>query len=51
MTKKEMIEMMIGYGMIKETDRAHMMRMLKSRVERIYKEAIPIRKAYLERKG
>ena len=51
MTKKEMVKELLGYGVIAEADRAHVMKMTKARIERIYKEALPIRKAYLERKG
>ena len=51
MTKKEMVKELLGYGVIAEADRAHVMKMTKARIKRIYKEALPIRKAYLERKG
>ena len=51
MTKMEMVKELIGYGVIAEADKAHVMKMTKARIERIYKEALPIRKAFLEEKG
>ena len=51
MTKMEMVKELIEYGVIAEADKAHVMKMAKARIERIYKEVLPIRKAYLEGKG
>ena len=51
MTKMEMVKELVKYGVITKNDEAYVLRMAKSRIERIYKEALPIRKTFLEGKG
>lgn len=51
MTKIEMVKELVKYEVIAKNDEAYVLRMAKSRIERIYKEALPIRKAYLKGKG
>ena len=51
MTKMEMVKELVKYGVIEKNDETYVLRMVKTRIERIYKEALPIRKAYLEGKG
>ncbi len=47
MSKKAMIEEMARLGMIDEATKKSLNRSLKEKVERIYKEAVPKRLAYL----
>lgn len=47
----EMVKELVKYGVIEKNDETYVLRMVKTRIERIYKEALPIRKAYLEGKG
>ena len=51
MTKKEMVKELVKFGVIEKDNEAYVLRLAKTRIERIYKEALPIRKAYLEGKG
>ena len=51
MTKKEMVKELVKYEVIEKNNEAYVLRMAKSRIERIYKEALPIRKVFLEGKG
>lgn len=51
MTKMEMVKELVKYEVITKNDEAYVLRMAKSRIERIYKEALPIRKTFLEGKG
>lgn len=47
----EMVKELVKYEVITKNDEAYVLRMTKSRIERIYKETLPIRKAFLEGKG
>ncbi len=51
MTKMEMVKELVKYGVIEKNNEAYVLRMAKARIERIYKEALPIRKTFLEEKG
>lgn len=49
MTKKAMVNEMVTLGCVKEADRNYLMKMTKDYIENIYKEVVPMRKAYLEK--
>lgn len=49
MTKKAMIDEMVAYGCISKTDRNYLMKRSKKDIEELYNEAIPLRKAHLEK--
>ncbi len=51
MTKMEMVKELVKYEVIAKNDETHVLRMAKNRIEKIYKEVLPMRKAYLEGKG
>lgn len=46
-----MVKELVKYGVIEKNNEAYVLRMAKARIERIYKEVLPIRKAFLEGKG
>lgn len=49
MTKKAMINEMVAYGCINETDKNYLMKRSKEDIKELYNRAIPLRKAYLEK--
>lgn len=46
-----MVKELVKFGVIEKDNETYVLRMAKARIERIYKEALPIRKAFLEGKG